>query len=83
MSAKYTLFRADGVPLRATATISLEEIPAPEEGQNPTSGSLNSRRSHLVGDGDTLHSIAYDEYVEIKSLDQLEKLVEKHLGVTL
>lgn len=62
VSAKYTLFRADGVPLRATATISLEEIPAPEEGQNPTSGSLNSRRSHLVSDGDTLHSIAYQEY---------------------
>ena len=27
--------------------------------------------------------IAYQEYVEIKSLDQLEGLVEKHLGVTL
>jgi cytochrome c biogenesis protein CcmG/thiol:disulfide interchange protein DsbE len=27
--------------------------------------------------------IAYSEYVEIKSLDQLEKLVEQHLGVTL
>ena len=28
-------------------------------------------------------TIAYQEYVEIKSLDQLEQLVEKHLGVTL
>ena len=27
--------------------------------------------------------IAFEEYVEIKSLDQLEQLVEKHLGVTL
>jgi thiol-disulfide isomerase/thioredoxin len=27
--------------------------------------------------------IAYQEYVEIKSLTQLEQLVEKHLGVTL
>jgi thiol-disulfide isomerase/thioredoxin len=27
--------------------------------------------------------IAYQEYVEIKSLAQLERLVEKHLGVTL
>ena len=27
--------------------------------------------------------IAFQEYVEIKSLSQLEKLVEKHLGVTL
>jgi nucleoid-associated protein YgaU len=62
VSAKYTLFRSDGVPLRATASISLEEIPPPEEKQNPTSGSLNSRKSHLVGDGDTLHSIAYAQY---------------------
>ena len=28
-------------------------------------------------------TIAYQESVEIKSLDQLEKLVEKHLGVSL
>ena len=28
-------------------------------------------------------TIAYEEYVEITSLDQLEKLVEQHLGVTL
>ena len=27
--------------------------------------------------------IAYEEYVEIRSLDQLEGLVEKHLGVSL
>ena len=27
--------------------------------------------------------IAFQEYVEIKSLGQLEGLVEKHLGVTL
>jgi hypothetical protein len=27
--------------------------------------------------------IAFQEYVEIKSLAQLEQLVEKHLGVTL
>ena len=27
--------------------------------------------------------IAFQEYIEIKSLDQLERLVEKHLGVTL
>jgi cytochrome c biogenesis protein CcmG, thiol:disulfide interchange protein DsbE len=28
-------------------------------------------------------TIAYSEYVEIKSLHQLEQLVEKHLGVAL
>ena len=28
------------------------------------------------------HRVTYQEYVEIKSLPQLEKLVQKHLGVT-
>ena len=28
-------------------------------------------------------TIAFEKYVEIKSLDQLEQLVEEHLGVTL
>ena len=32
---------------------------------------------------DSKGKIAYQEYVEITSLDQLEKLVEDHLGVTL
>jgi thiol-disulfide isomerase/thioredoxin len=32
---------------------------------------------------DSRGKIAFQEYVEIKSLDQLEQLVEKHLGVTL
>lgn len=32
---------------------------------------------------DATGKIAYEEYVEITSLGQLERLVEKHLGVTL
>ena len=32
---------------------------------------------------DTDGKIAFEEYVEITSLDQLERLVEKHLGVAL
>ena len=62
VSAKYTLFRADGVPLRATASISLEEVPQEPSGTNPTSGSLNSRRSQLISDGESLQSVAYREY---------------------
>src|SRR5207244_13523516 len=30
--------------------------------QNPTSGSINARRTHLISDGDTLQSIANEEY---------------------
>jgi nucleoid-associated protein YgaU len=62
VSAKYTMFRADGTPIRATASISLEEVPDEPAGQNPTSGSLNSRRSHVLRDGDSLQSVAYREY---------------------
>ncbi len=62
VSAKYTMFRADGTPIRATASISLEEVPNDPSGQNPTSGSLNSRRSHVLGDGDSLQSVAWHEY---------------------
>ena len=56
------MFRPDGTPIRATASITLKEIPVDTPGQNPTSGSLNSRRSHVLGDGDSLQSVAYREY---------------------
>jgi hypothetical protein len=62
VSAKYTMFRANGTPIRATASISLEEVPDEPAGQNPTSGSLSSRRSHVLRDGDSLQSVAWREY---------------------
>jgi nucleoid-associated protein YgaU len=62
VDAKYTMFRATGTPIRATASITIEEVPFDPARQNPTSGSLNSRRSHVLRDGDSLQSIAYREY---------------------
>jgi nucleoid-associated protein YgaU len=62
VSAKYTMFDSDGGPVRATAQITLEEVAIEAAGQNPTSGSAGSRRTHLVAAGDSLHSIAYAEY---------------------
>jgi Contractile injection system tube protein len=61
-NAKFTLFKPEGIPVRATATISLEEIPTVPAKTNPTSGSLAGRSVHLVTAGDTLHSIAFREY---------------------
>lgn len=61
-SAKFTLFKSDGTPVRATATITLEEIPSYPKKTNPTSGSPLGRRSHVVAAGDSLHSIAFSEY---------------------
>ncbi len=60
--ATYTVFRADGSPIRATCKITLEEVPDEAHGQNPTSGSLKSRRTRTVRDGENLALLAYQEY---------------------
>jgi nucleoid-associated protein YgaU len=62
VSAKYTLFSAAGVPIRATCTVSLQEMPGEKGKQNPTSGALAARSIHRVVVGDTLASVAYSEY---------------------
>jgi nucleoid-associated protein YgaU len=62
VTVEYKLFKQDGTPKRALATLSLEEVPHQAGRQNPTSGALSSQRTHTVVSGDTLQSIAYDEY---------------------
>ena len=62
VSARYTLFSPAGTPLRATCSVSLEEMPGVVVKQNPTSGSLAARRVHTVVAGDSLASIAHREY---------------------
>ena len=62
VSARYTLFRVDGTPIRATCNISLEEVPQETARQNPTSGTRPGMRMHVLTDGETLHSVAWDEY---------------------
>jgi hypothetical protein len=62
VSAKYIMFKSDGTPVRATADISLKEVPTDPPPTNPTSGSIHARRSHLIAQGDTLQSIAHREY---------------------
>lgn len=62
VSAKFTLFDAQGCPIRAIATCTFEETPLSAEGQNPTSGSLPGSKTHVVLQGESLQSIAYQEY---------------------
>jgi len=62
VSAKYTLFTADGTPIRALCSVSLEEMPGEPFRQNPTSGSHDVRRVHRTIAGDTLASVAFREY---------------------
>jgi hypothetical protein len=62
VSVNYTMFKQDGTPIRALATLALQEIPRPAQRQNPTSGALAAQRTHTVVEGDSLASIAYSEY---------------------
>jgi hypothetical protein len=62
VQADYTMFAADGTPLRATADISLQRVPDDPQGTNPTSGGISGRRSALLADCDSLAAIAYREY---------------------
>jgi len=62
VSAKYTLFSTEGEPLRAICTMTLQEVPTKQAKQNPTSGALEPTIAHRVVAGDSLASIAWDEY---------------------
>jgi hypothetical protein len=66
VSAKYSLFAADGTPIRASCSIAMEEMPGGAGGaspkQNPTSGGLSVREVRTLVAGDTLASLAYREY---------------------
>jgi phage tail protein X len=62
LGVKYTMFLPDGTPVRATANLTLEEIPPKALAQNPTSGGAGTLRTHTVVDGDSLQSLAYREY---------------------
>ncbi|WP_206050784.1 LysM peptidoglycan-binding domain-containing protein [Nocardioides speluncae] len=62
VNAKYTMFTAGGLPIRATCTITLEELAGEAPKQNPSSGGLIPHRVHLVLEGDSLPAIAYREY---------------------
>ncbi len=53
-----------GMPVRATATVTLKAVPLPFPlgATNPTSGGLATMRTRTVVEGDTLASIAFEEY---------------------
>jgi hypothetical protein len=62
VSAKYTRFSADGVPIRAVCTVNLEEIDVTISKQNPTSGTPNADTVHTMVAGDSLALVAHQEY---------------------
>lgn len=56
----YTMFSMTGTPLRATVSVTLDEIVEPTQGTNPTSGGTGGQREHELVIGETLHSVAND-----------------------
>jgi hypothetical protein len=64
VSAKYTLFRIDGTPIRATCNLELIEWSNPASRQNPTSGGKPGMEVHTLIEGESLHSVAWSRYGE-------------------
>ncbi len=62
VEVEYLLFDTDGSPLRATATLVLQTLPADVPGTNPTSGGITGRRSTRMTDADSLAAVAQREY---------------------
>lgn len=64
ITQKFTMFIADGTPVRATLNVSFRQVE--DEGalakQNPTSGGTGGERLWTVAEGDTLGWIAFKEY---------------------
>jgi hypothetical protein len=64
ISQKFTLFRYDGTPVRATLDVSFlqAEETGKYPGQNPTTVGQSGYRRRVVNEGDTIDWIAFDEY---------------------
>lgn len=64
LSVQYLLFRPNGTPVRAKATVSLLQAePTVGKGpQNPTTRGMGGLRTHVVRDGDSIQGIAHAAY---------------------
>jgi Contractile injection system tube protein/LysM domain len=62
VQAKYTLFAPNGTPVRATCSLTVQEMREQNQKQNPTSGTYVVHAEHTLLQGETLASIAYREY---------------------
>ena len=64
LSIKYTLFKPNGVPIRALVKLQLTqaEPPGAFKKQNPTTTGFAGVGSHVVREGDSLASISYRAY---------------------
>jgi nucleoid-associated protein YgaU len=88
---KFTLFLSDGTPVRATLTVSFQQVQDDSQlpSQNPTSGGIGGERFWTVVEGDTLGWIAYKEYGDatrwrtIADANSLDDVRDLRPGTTL
>jgi nucleoid-associated protein YgaU len=68
LSVQFTLFLADGTPVRANADLGLKQAVDENQqaGTNPTSGGVGGEHVWQVGPNDRLDLIAYEEYGDAK-----------------
>jgi phage tail-like protein len=59
---EYVKFRADGKPIRAKVDLVLSEVAHQKKGTNPTSGGPGGHRTRVLALGDSLASVAFEEY---------------------
>jgi len=89
VQAKYTLFTAEGTPIRATCSVSIQEMPGDPLKQNPTSGGRALTSVRTVVSGDSLASIAYREYGDptmwrpLAAFNGIDDPLRLRLGATL
>jgi Contractile injection system tube protein/LysM domain len=65
ISIQYAMFQPNGDPMRAFVDLELaqaDDSSPPGQAQNPTTRGTAGLRSHVLQDGDSLHSIAYESY---------------------
>lgn len=64
--ANYTVFNKSGTPIQAKVEITLDEVVeklgVKPPGTNPTSHAVDMRRVHVVVEGETLASVAHNEF---------------------
>jgi len=65
ISIQYTMFQANGDPIRAFVDLELaqaDDTSPAGQAQNPTTRGTAGLRTHIVQEGDSLHSISYQSY---------------------
>lgn len=91
LAVRYTHFRQNGTPVRATANITLQEAEDDKDqpGTNPTSHAKPGYRSRKVEPEDTLDRIAFEEYGDatrwrrIAEVNRLDNVLDLEAGQIL